>query len=432
MAHRKLFKPNYVDTKIMELLWKRQKKEGTILTAKDGWIIPELKEKETNKIEYSSELGITVSILKDIYTIEEPNLSEEEKRIIATLNQGLYELLNFSPEDNAEDFLDKSISIILSELDLRISEESFKKVYFYIHKEFIGLGKIEAIKRDPLVTTILYKGKEETIQISHRLYGNLNTNILLSEEERETILKHILIAYNKDFPEEKQEIICEDEKGKWKILWNGEKKAFLYTKKVSRIYSPIELVLARKISPEMLAYLWMLMEDKRNIFINNEELLYALSFFLPEHAKVSTNTEEYLPNKLTITTFGKTAEQDYSFIKSFTKETECTGCILATTQEEIKEEENIICYTEKEKITSLKEQGKELFSYRNNKFVYNLDKSSFFSSKENKVLLQEEWKERTKLLTLLIKNKIPNEDFKKIIAIYYQNPKAVLKKAGLQ
>ena len=220
----------------MELLSRMQKKEETILTLKDSWKISQPKEKQG--VMYSSDIGILVTIAKNTYSSQDPHLNEEEKRTLSIMSQGLYELLNFEEGQDPELFLQKAISLIITELDLRLSQESFERIYFFMYKEFIGLGKIEAIKRDPLVTKILYKGKEETIKIEHRIYGTLNTEIILNKEERESILKHILISYNKEIPEEIQEVVCENEKEKWKMLWKGEESAFLCAKKQATISSP--------------------------------------------------------------------------------------------------------------------------------------------------------------------------------------------------
>ncbi len=414
----------------MELLWKTPKKElkKDFANHENRWTIPERKEKECGQ--YFSEEGISVTIKDKEYSFTEPRLSEEEKITLLTIKNGLYELLNFENLEDTENFLKKALKIILTELDLRITEESQRKILFYIHKEFIGFGEIEALKKDPLVDKIFYNG--ESIQISHRIYGKLSTNIILEKEKAENVIRRIIISYQKEIPEEYQDLVYEDKECSWKISWKEEKKTFLYTKKRETILSPIEIIRTRKASPEIFSYLWMLMEDKKNIFVNNTEVLYALSFFLPQHVNVSTNTQDYPPNELTTTNYGTARQEEFSFIKEKTAQTPYSGTLITTTEEVKEEEENIICYTENKQIVSIKEEGQELFAYREGKFCYNLDKSHFMNSKGNKALMLEEWKKRTKLLTFLTKNKTNNEDFKRIIAIYYQSPESVLKKAGLQ
>ena len=56
----------------------------------------------------------------------------------------------------------------------------------------------------------------------------------------------------------------------------------------------------------------------------------------------------------------------------------------------------------------------------------------YIASKGNKTILLEEFKIRTKLINVLFKNHLKEQDFKKVIAVYYENPQLVIKKAGIQ
>jgi len=81
-------------------------------------------------------------------------------------------------------------------------------------------------------------------------------------------------------------------------------------------------------------------------------------------------------------------------------------------------------------ILNIKEDGIEIFKFSNNQFLSNLNNSKFFIAK-GKTIAVEDFNLRTKLLTLLSRINQKPKDFKKIIKIYYENPVAVLKKAGL-
>ena len=397
------------------------------------WIIPELRELTDVPLIYEAEQGFKIQITKDLYSIEEPSLTEQEKKYYQEIKEAFYEIINIDETENPESYVNKGIKFILTELDIPSNESQEKKYAYLLKKEFLGFGKIEALLKDPLISSILWDG-EGTLTVKQRRYGSLKTNISLTEEETKYILTKALLSCKKDLPQEEQKSICENEKAVWSILWKKEKSLFSCEKKIPQIYSPAELIEAKRASAEMYAYLWMLIEEKKTIFIINEpEILYSLSFFLPAHAKVLTNTEEFLPNQYTQTIIGNaTGEENFSFIKEWETTTLFVGSLIATTKETLNEEENIICYTEKGKIRSIKEYGRELFVLKENKFLFNINDSLLNAMTGNKAIRKEECMLRAKLIALLVKNKIPAQDFKKIIAVYYKNPEAVLKKAGLR
>ena len=121
-------------------------------------------------------------------------------------------------------------------------------------------------------------------------------------------------------------------------------------------------------------------------------------------------------------------EEDYAILENYKKE-QTTANVIAST-ENIENNNNILCYIENGRISSIKEDGIEIFKFSNNQFLSNLNNSKFFIAK-GKTIAVEDFNLRTKLLTLLSRINQKPKDFKKIIKIYYENPVAVLKKAGL-
>jgi predicted AAA+ superfamily ATPase len=86
---------------------------------------------------------------------------------------------------------------------------------------------------------------------------------------------------------------------------------------------------------------------------------------------------------------------------------------------------------DKDSIKSLNEENKQIFLKQQGKFYYNLQNSNFLKSKGNINFLEKEIELRSKLLLTLARNPVNNADLRKILAIYYDNPTAVLQKARI-
>ncbi len=395
------------------------------------WKIPELKELTEEAQTYETNDGLKIKINKDFYIYEEPILTKEEKIIYEKLERGLFEILNLNEEKDPEERLKKTILLMISELNLKLEQKSFTKIYYHFRKNFIGLGKIEAMLMDPLVTKLLYK--EGVITLKHKIYGICKTDIKLENEESEIILRKATASCNIDWPNEEEKIICENPNQIWEINTKDDKISFTCEEKKESYLTPEELVKQKKISIEMLAYFWMILEAKKSIFINNDKnILFALSFFLPAHITIRTDTNEFPINQNTTTIIGESLEKgDFAFLTNLNSINKEEISIVNTT-ETISEIENIICYTESGIVKSLKEYGQELFKWEEGRFLFSLEESMYIASKGNKTILLEEFKIRTKLINVLFKNHLKEQDFKKVIAVYYENPQLVIKKAGIQ
>ncbi len=392
--------------------------------------IPELIENShSTEYEIVSEVT-TANIQNNFYTLKEPILNEEGKKQYSIIKRGIFEIINLGIPKDTEDYVEKITRLIISETDLRMSEKTTKDIAYLIHKDFIGLGKIDPLLKDPFITEIYY---DTSIKINHKLFGNLSTDIMLKEEELGLILRKLVILCKKEISSINTKVEYDNKELSILIDYNTNSindSKFKLTKTQKDLYTPNQLIKENKLSPEILAYLWMAIEAKKNIFFTEDSLmLYPISYFLPPHVKVLTNLKNYEPNPYTITYMGEHyGEEDYAIIKDYKKE-DLTANIIASS-ENIKEENNIICYLENGIIKSIKEDAIEVFKFSNNQFLSNLNNSKFFIAK-NKTLSIKDFNLRTKLLALLFRINQNTKDYKKIIKIYYENPEIVLKKAGL-
>jgi hypothetical protein len=408
------------------------KQKHTTNILKESTKIPELPDPSTKQsANYELIGGTVIQITNKFYQITEPLLTNTEKEKLNIIKNGLFEILNIQDDKNIYDYIEKSTRVIISELDLRLSKESLKKIIYYIKRDIIGLGKIEAIINDSFVTGIKF---DSSLQVTHKIYGSLNTDILLNEAEFSHILRKLALLCNSELSPLKTQV-----KGKTKDLEIEIKyspqlisKSTFYIHKITDTKPfPLQLIQERKISPEIYAYFWLLIENKRNIFfVEDSNILNSLTYFLTPHSSILTNLEDYETNLYTSTKFGEEFNNEDFFIVSDPKNLNLNTTFLASLRT-VQEKNNVVCYVQNGKIIKIKENGIELFVNQEGKFYYNLERSDFVKLSGSKDALIKEFQTRTRLIMALAQSKQNPESFRKTIRVYKDNPVAVLQKLGI-
>jgi len=238
-----------------------------------------------------------------VYEIEEPSLDSNEKELLSTIEKNLNEMINVNVlvENTTEsiiDYLNKTTRLLIEELNLKVTEDTFKKIFYYLFRDFVGLNEIEPMIRDYFIEDVECNGIDTPVYVVHRVYRNMRSN--LSYKSIDDLSNFV----------EKLAQRC----GKYVSYANplldgslpdGSRVNATYTtdvtsrgptftiRKFTKIpWTPIQLLGMRTISPEMLAYFWILLENKLNMLIvggtssGKTTLLNAVAFFIPPEARV--------------------------------------------------------------------------------------------------------------------------------------------------
>jgi len=242
-------------------------------------------------------------IYEIVYEIEEPLLNEEENKYKEQITSTMRDMINFDSiviksEGALMDYIDRRFKFLAIELGLNLSYESYMKIYYYLCRDFIGFNEAEPLLKDYFVEDIECNGTDSPVYIVHRVYRNIKTNLIFSD-----------VASLENFVEKLAQR-C----GKYISYANpildgslpdGSRVNATYTKDITSRgptftirkftktpWTPTQLLSFETLSPEMLAYLWLLIQYKMNILISGgtgsgkTTLLNAVSFFIPPEARV--------------------------------------------------------------------------------------------------------------------------------------------------
>lgn len=123
-----------------------------------------------------------------IYELEEPLLTENEREMLEEIERSMREIININvlvertPEAMIA-YVSKTAKLLISELNLKVNKEEYKKISYYLYRDFIGLNEIEALSKDYFIEDIECNGVNTPIYIIHRIYRNLKTNIMYKDVE---------------------------------------------------------------------------------------------------------------------------------------------------------------------------------------------------------------------------------------------------------
>ncbi|MCX6746541.1 MAG: type II/IV secretion system ATPase subunit [Candidatus Pacearchaeota archaeon] len=238
-----------------------------------------------------------------VYEIEEPILNIEEEGYREKLSSAMRDLINIEQvidktKDALLDYIDRRFKLLAVEFDMDIPYDSYKKIFYYLCRDFMGINEIEPILKDYYVEDIECNGSNAPVYIIHRIYRNIRTNLSFNNVDKLESLVEKLAQRCGRYISYADPILDG-------TLPDGSRVNATYTKDITSRgptftirkftktpWTPIQLISFWTLSPEMLAYLWILVQYKMNILITGgtaagkTTLLNAIAFFIPPEARV--------------------------------------------------------------------------------------------------------------------------------------------------
>ena len=238
------------------------------------------------------------------YYVLEPVLSNEEIDLLEKIKTTLIEKLDidFSTlrKDDARVYLKKKFEESVNLMASNLPENKRQQILYYVERDFIGLGKIEPMMKDPNIEDISCDGIGIPIFILHRnpFIGSIKTNVVFNTAEELDIFvnkvaqrcgKNISVAQpllGGTLPDGSrlQATLGTD------IARKGSN--FTIRKFTEKPLTPINLINLKTIDAKIAAFLWLAVEYGRSILISGgvatgkTSLLNALSLFIKPELKV--------------------------------------------------------------------------------------------------------------------------------------------------
>lgn len=240
-----------------------------------------------------------------VYSLIEPQLNDKLKEVVEKTIEFFEERVDI-PLDKLKTnnqiypYLNEKMKDSWKVYNFSLDENETLIVRYYVFRETLGLGKIEALMHDPNIEDISCDGFNLPVYIYHRnpRFGEMPTNIVFTEKEE-------LDNYVLKLAQKSGRSISVANPLMDGSLPDGSRVQVTYGTEIARRgsnftirkftkkpLSPIDLINFGSINSEVLAYLWFLIEKEKSILISGStavgktSFLNALSLFINPTAKV--------------------------------------------------------------------------------------------------------------------------------------------------
>ncbi len=185
----------------------------------------------------------------------------------------------------------------LEKLKENFNYQSIGKIWYYLSRDFIGYGKIDALLRDRYLEDISCSGYNTPVYVYHKVYGNMPTNVTFSESEMDNFVLKLSQKANVQISIEKP--LADS------TLPTGERIQLTYRNVISAkgpsfsirrfgefVITPVDLIAWKSVSPEVMAFLWLCVECRKNCIIvgatasGKTTMLNAIALFIPPATKI--------------------------------------------------------------------------------------------------------------------------------------------------
>ncbi|MFC6770106.1 type II/IV secretion system ATPase subunit [Halorubrum pallidum] len=181
--------------------------------------------------------------------------------------------------------------------DATLSTYHVYKILYYVEREIIGFGQIDAIKNDQNVEDISCNGYNEPVFVYHTQHQQIRTNLSHGREELDRYVKSLAQFAGKELSRRTPEVDAKIPDGSRAQLSLGSEVSDDGTNYTIRQfknvpYTPIDLLNWGTYSLDQLALLWLATENELSTLIaggtgaGKTTTLNALSLFLPSSNKI--------------------------------------------------------------------------------------------------------------------------------------------------
>ena len=107
---------------------------------------------------------------------------------------------------NNDKYLTKKIMKLCKKLKMQYQEDFLDSIKYYLFRDLINFGKIDSLFHDPAIKQIICDGENKALTIDHSRLGMLNSNIILTKNELDEIIKKIAEKKKEKITKKTQEL----------------------------------------------------------------------------------------------------------------------------------------------------------------------------------------------------------------------------------
>ncbi len=212
-----------------------------------------------------------------VYEVWEPQLDDRERQLLDMLKDSLQRTLEYEWDKMAEkdkkEYLEEAVESFIHSRGLRLEPASRDKIVYYIIRDFVGYGPVDVLMADPRIEDVSCDGTAIPLYIFHQKYESIKTSVIFSDED---ILNSFVVMLGQRCA--KQLSVANPILDGTSV--EGHRVQATYSKEVTtrgssftirrykeKPFTPVELIKFGTASPEMVAYLWVAVENGKSMMV---------------------------------------------------------------------------------------------------------------------------------------------------------------------
>ena len=243
------------------------------------------------------------------YLVLEPTLKGEEKATVVRLREKMEAMMAQEEIPVADDqrleespalkaYLNKKFVDVMDLYDIDVPPRRQPILLYYLQREFIGMGRTDAVLKDPFLEDISCLGPHTPLYVYHRVFGSVRTNVAYdSEHELNRYIFRLSQIAGKHISIYQPILDATLQDGSRINLTLGTEvtrkgSTFSVRKFSTDPVSPIDLLHFGSVSAAQLAYFWTLIENHCSLLISGgtaagkTTFLNAVSMFIRPEDKI--------------------------------------------------------------------------------------------------------------------------------------------------
>ena len=212
-----------------------------------------------------------------LYEVWEPQLDEREQKLLDMLKDSLSRTLEYEwdkmKEKDKKEYLDEAVESFIKSRGLRLEPASRDKVVYYIIRDFVGYGPVDVLMADPRMEDVSCDGTAFPLFIFHQKYESIKTSVIFADDD---ILNSFVVMLGQRCG--KQISVANPildgtsvEGHRVQATYSHEVttrgSSFTIRRYKEKPFTPVELVKFKTASSEMVAYIWIAVENGKSMMV---------------------------------------------------------------------------------------------------------------------------------------------------------------------
>ena len=236
-----------------------------------------------------------------LYQVVEPQLGEFEQELLDRLFEDIRGPLLYREEvaQSPETALREELRERLEEYGVTVSDETFYRLFYYLHRSFQGYGKLDPLMHDPHIEDVSCDGPNTPVFVYHDDYTDIETSVVYDREALADFVIQLAQRSGRHISVSDPVVSTTLPDGSRIELALGEEvtpkgSAFTIRKYADEPFTPIDLLQYGTVNRKLLAFMWLAIENNRSLIFaggtaaGKTTSMNAMSMFIPPRSKVLT------------------------------------------------------------------------------------------------------------------------------------------------